>query len=95
MLDLSPEDEKITTAFINDIRVLQNYDLPPKMDKLPIIPSILRGIKMSRYLKFLFILNKQRKFLIFLMLFLIKKVQVIQLVVRWLGLKKLQINILR
>ena len=61
MLDLSPEDEKITTAFINDIRVLQNYDLPPKMDKLPIIPSILRGIKMSRYLKFLFILNKQRK----------------------------------
>ena len=57
MLDLSPEDEKITTAFINDIRVLQNYDLPPKMDKLPIIPSILRGIKMSRYLKFLFIVG--------------------------------------
>ncbi|HOZ51025.1 MAG TPA: NAD(P)/FAD-dependent oxidoreductase [Chitinophagaceae bacterium] len=61
MIDLSPEDEKVINSFIQDIRVLQNYDLPPVMDKLPLIPSIVRGIKMSRYLKFLFILNKQRK----------------------------------
>ncbi|MBL7765882.1 MAG: NAD(P)/FAD-dependent oxidoreductase [Chitinophagaceae bacterium] len=61
MLDLSPEDEKVINRFVQDIRAIQAFDLPPKMDKLPMIPSIVRGIKMSRYLKFLFILNKQRK----------------------------------
>lgn len=61
MLDLSPEDEVVIKQFINDVRVLQKYELPPLMDKLPLIPSIIRGIKMMRYLKFLLILNKQRK----------------------------------
>ena len=61
MIDLSPEDAAVTNSFINDIRQLQNYELPPVMKKLPLIPSIIRGIKMSRYLKFLFILNRQRK----------------------------------
>lgn len=61
LLDLSPEDSKVIHSFINDIRVLQNYELPPVMDKLPLIPSIIRGIKMTRYLKFLFILMKQKK----------------------------------
>ena len=61
MLDLAPEDEKVIRSFIADIRVLQKYELPPLMEKLPFIPSIVRGIKMSRYLKFLWILNKQRK----------------------------------
>ena len=60
MLDLAPEDEKIIRRFINDIRVLQDFDLPPVMDKLPLIPSIIRGIKMSRYRRFLFILLKQK-----------------------------------
>ncbi len=61
MLDLSPEDAEVTKSFIDDIRVLQNYELPPVMNKLPLIPSIIRGIKMTRYLKFLVILNRQRK----------------------------------
>ena len=61
MIDLSPEDKKIISKFIDDIRVLQDYELPPMMNKLPLIPSIIRCIKMSRYLKFLYILNKQRK----------------------------------
>ena len=60
MLDLAPEDKKIIRRFINDIRVLQDFDLPPVMDKLPLIPSIIRGIKMSRYRRFLFILLKQK-----------------------------------
>ena len=53
MLDLSPEDEQVIKQFINDVRVLQKYELPPLMDKLPLIPSIISGIKMRRYLKFL------------------------------------------
>ena len=61
MIDLAPEDEKVTKAFINDIRVLQEFELPPVIDKLPLIPSIIRGIKMTKYLRFLWILNKQRK----------------------------------
>lgn len=61
MMDLAPEDEKVIKEFIADIRVLQKYELPPVMDKLPLIPSIIRGIKMSRYLNFLRILAKQRK----------------------------------
>lgn len=61
LIDLSPEDEKPIRKFIKSIRVLQNYELPPVMDKLPLIPSIIRSIKMTRYLKFLFILMKQKK----------------------------------
>lgn len=61
MIDLSPEDEAVTKHFINDIRQLQQFELPPVIDKLPLIPSIIRGIKMTRYLKFLWILNRQRR----------------------------------
>lgn len=60
LLDLSPEDKPVIDEYINDIRQLQKYDLPPVMDKLPLIPSIIRGIKMTKYLKFLFVLNKQK-----------------------------------
>lgn len=61
MLDLSPEDEAVINDYIDSVRVLQDYELPPVMDKLPLIPSIIRSIKMTRYLKFLFILLKQKK----------------------------------
>ncbi len=61
MLDLSPEDADTINAFIGDIRELQKYELPPVMDKLPFIPSVIRGIKMTKYLKFLVTLNRQRK----------------------------------
>ncbi len=61
MIDLSPEDEKVIKRFIKDIRVLQEFDLPPVMDKLPLIPSIIRGIKMTRYLKFLWLLIRLKR----------------------------------
>lgn len=61
MLDLSPEDKKVIDEIVGDIRDLQAFELPPKMDKLPLIPSIIRAIRMSRYLKFLYILMKQKK----------------------------------
>ena len=61
MTDLSPEDKKVIDEFINDIRILQEFDLPPVLDKLPLIPSIIRGIKMTRYLKFLIHLIKLKR----------------------------------
>ena len=61
MLDLSPEDETLIKKIIKDIRVLQQFRVPPNMDKLPIIQSAIRGIKMMRYLRFLFIIMKQTR----------------------------------
>jgi phytoene dehydrogenase-like protein len=61
LMDLAPEDKKVIDQYIHDIKVLQEFETPPLMDKLPLIPSMIRGIKMSRYLKLLFILLKQKK----------------------------------
>ncbi|MBP6625726.1 MAG: NAD(P)/FAD-dependent oxidoreductase, partial [Chitinophagaceae bacterium] len=61
LIDLGPEDEKVICKFIQSIRDLQGFELPPVLDPLPLIPSIIRGIKMSRYLRFLFILLEQKK----------------------------------
>jgi len=58
MTDLAPEDRKEIKIFVDDIRELQKYELPPKMDELPLIPSIIRGIKMMRYLRFLVLFRK-------------------------------------
>jgi len=61
LLDIAPEDEKPIRRYIRDIRTLQQYETPPQMDKLPLIPSIIRGIKMSRYLGLLITLLRQQK----------------------------------
>ncbi|MES2515093.1 MAG: NAD(P)/FAD-dependent oxidoreductase [Bacteroidota bacterium] len=61
MLDLSPEDSSVIHEVIQDIRNLQKFELPPVMYKLPLIPSIIRSIKMAKYLKFLVYLSKQKK----------------------------------
>jgi phytoene dehydrogenase-like protein len=61
MLDLSPEDEHVICRFIQDIRDLQQFRVPPIMDKLPFFQSLWRGIKMMRYLKFLFIIMRQTR----------------------------------
>lgn len=60
LMDLAPEDKKAIDKYIRDIRLLQEFETPPLMDSLPLIPSILRGIKMSRYLRFLFIILRQK-----------------------------------
>ena len=54
LIDLAPEDEKAIRDFIKPMRVIQKFDMPPIMDELPLIPSIIRSIKMSRYAEFLF-----------------------------------------
>lgn len=54
LIDLSPEDEKTIRDFIKPMRVIQKFEMPPIMDDLPLIPSIIRSIKMARYAEFLF-----------------------------------------
>ena len=54
MTDLAPEDTKAIKEFIKPMRIMQKFDLPPIMDDLPFFPSLLRGIKMIRYLEFLY-----------------------------------------
>ncbi len=54
MIDIAPEDTKAIKEFIKPIRVMQKFDLPPILDDLPLFKSILRGIKMTRYLEFLY-----------------------------------------
>ena len=55
LVDLAPEDEKEIKKFIRPMRIMQKYDLPPIMDDLPFFKSMIRGIKMIRYLEFLFL----------------------------------------
>ena len=53
LIDLSPEDTKQIKKFIRPMRIMQKFDLPPIMDKLPFFKSMIRGIKMISYLEFL------------------------------------------
>lgn len=54
LTDLSPEDSQQIKKFIKPMRVMQKFDLPPILDDLPFLKSLLRGIKMTRYLEFLY-----------------------------------------
>ena len=58
LIDLAPEDTKAIKEFIKPMRIMQKYDLPPIMDNLPFFQSMIRGIKMTRYLEFLFLFLK-------------------------------------
>lgn len=52
--DLSPEDSPEINKLIKSMRIMQKFDLPPVMDDLPPVQSMVRGIKMMRYLEFLY-----------------------------------------
>lgn len=54
LLDLSPEDAAPIGELIRSMRVMQKFELPPVMDDLPFFQSMVRGIKMTRYLEFLY-----------------------------------------
>jgi phytoene dehydrogenase-like protein len=54
LTDLSPEDTKVIQEFIKPMRIMQKFDLPPVMDPLPFFQSVWRGIKMMRYMEFLY-----------------------------------------
>lgn len=62
MIDLAPEDTRAIKAFMKPIRVMQKFDLPPILDDVPFIPSLIRGIKMMRYLEFLYWFLKIRNY---------------------------------
>ncbi len=54
MIDLAPEDTKEIKKFIKPMRIMQKFDLPPIIDDLPFFQSMLRSIKMAKYLEFLY-----------------------------------------
>ena len=54
LLDLSPEDKKPIDDLIKSMRIMQKFDLPPVMDELPFFQNMIRGIKMMRYLEFVY-----------------------------------------
>ncbi|MFL5764237.1 MAG: phytoene desaturase family protein [Bacteroidia bacterium] len=54
MIDLAPEDSKAIRDFIKPMRIMQKFDLPPIMDDLPFFQSMVRSMKMTRYLEFLY-----------------------------------------
>lgn len=60
LIDLSPEDAPMIKKMTRSVRIMQEFDLPPILDDLPFIQSTIRGIKMARYLKFLWLLFKWR-----------------------------------
>jgi phytoene dehydrogenase-like protein len=61
LIDLAPEDTKVIKSFIRPMRVMQKFDLPPVMDDLPFFPSLVQGMRMTRYLEFLYWFLKLKK----------------------------------
>jgi phytoene dehydrogenase-like protein len=61
LCDLSPEDTPHILALIKSMRIMQKFDLPPVMDDLPFWPALKRGVKMIRYLEFLYWFLKLKK----------------------------------
>ena len=49
LLDLAPEDKKAIKFFTKPMRIMQKFDLPPIMDKLPFFKAMWRGITMIKY----------------------------------------------
>ncbi|OFY84014.1 MAG: hypothetical protein A3F72_18510 [Bacteroidetes bacterium RIFCSPLOWO2_12_FULL_35_15] len=54
LIDLAPDDTKAIMNFIKPMRIMQKFDLPPILDDLPFFQSMIRGIKMIRYVEFLY-----------------------------------------
>jgi phytoene dehydrogenase-like protein len=54
MIDLAPEDERTIKEFIKPMRIMQKFDLPPILDDLPFLQATWRGIKMMKYMEFLY-----------------------------------------
>ena len=52
MVDLSPDDAAAIRQFTGYVREVQKYDLPPVPEDLPLMPSMIRGLKMARYAGF-------------------------------------------
>lgn len=54
LIDLSPEDEQTIRDFIYPMRIIQKFEMPPIMDDVPFFEAVIRRIKMTRYVEFLY-----------------------------------------
>lgn len=61
LIDLAPEDTNTIRSFIKPMRIMQKFDLPPIIDDLPFFKSLVRSIKMTKYLEFLYWFLKLKK----------------------------------
>jgi len=58
MKDIAPEDSEVIDEFIQHVRKLQKYDLPPLIEKAPEVRSFWDKLKMVKYLPFLSYIKK-------------------------------------
>lgn len=61
LLDLSPEDNSLIKEFINSIRFVKKYELPPLIEKAPDTRTLSDKIKMLKYLPLIMFINKWSK----------------------------------
>ena len=64
MKDIAPEDSVVIDDFIESIRELQKWDLPPNIEKAPELLSISEKLKMLKLYPFLKYVKKWKDFLI-------------------------------
>ena len=58
MLDIAPEDTAQIRRLIRSIRIMQKYEIPPMIDKIPARQSLQEKIRMMTYLRFVFLYLK-------------------------------------
>lgn len=61
LLDLSPEDELLIKEFIDAIKFIQKYEIPPLIEKAPEIRTVFDKIKMIKYIPLIKFLLKWSK----------------------------------
>lgn len=64
MKDIAPEDSLVIDEFIESIRVLQKWDLPPNIEKAPELLSVMDKLKMLKLYPFLKYVKKWKDVLI-------------------------------
>jgi phytoene dehydrogenase-like protein len=58
LVDLSPDDKKTIIEFIESIRFIKKYKLPPLVDKAPEVRTINDKLKLLKYIPVLIYMNK-------------------------------------
>lgn len=61
LLDLSPKDQAPIKEFVDSIRFIQKYDLPPLVEKAPELRTFTENISLLKYLPVLVFINKWSK----------------------------------
>jgi phytoene dehydrogenase-like protein len=61
LLDLSPEDKGPIKEFVDSIRFVQKYELPPLVEKAPEVRNFSEKISMLKYLPLILFINKWSK----------------------------------